>query len=146
MQNLLEPKGDDSAHGQFLGHSRFDSDLSRGYEEDMMAQLEEHGKITGNFADLDNSIESINRPIQSNFPGLEAATIEHEKGSSYTQLPLFIRGGNQTRNNDFKQSVSNAQDICESVHEFVGQEDATKSFISSLPSIVLEFEFDVHYK
>ena len=62
----------------------------------MIAQLGEQGLKTANFnfADFDSSFESINRPQKNTFPG---AATEQEK-ASYTQLPSFIKGQSQTRN------------------------------------------------
>ena len=80
-----------------MGHSRFDSDISRGCGEELKAQFGEQGINTANFnfAEFDSSFESVNRPLkQQPFPGTAA---EQEK-ASYTQLPSFIKGQSQTRN------------------------------------------------
>ena len=47
--------------GQQFVHSRFDSDMSVGASEDMIAQLGEQYKNTGNFnfENLDSSFENI---------------------------------------------------------------------------------------
>ena len=56
-----EMSGEPLEIGQQFGHSRFDSDMSVGANEDMIAQLGEQYKNTGNFnfENLDSSFENI---------------------------------------------------------------------------------------
>ena len=56
IPSTVSRKSETAEVGQFFGHSRFDSDLSRG--DDACWQLEEHGKITGKFAELDSGREN----------------------------------------------------------------------------------------